>query len=195
MALIAWLLEQGGRLMERRHQGIADLSFQVRSSLRCANANCVTRHEGGYLGPRFALSRGGDGSRLMLRCVYCERELGVEFVGHVRSRRYYRFDESLRSYVRQWIEEGSLAVFDTVKEAEESGYEPYRRGPQREVMSAGEISRALENLAEQIASSVSDIASLVIAGVVSRGVIVAFRLCDIIAAHTGIRPPCIVVDV
>src|ERR1039458_4058835 len=46
----------------------------------------------------------------------------IEYVGHARSHRYYRFDENLQGYVRQWIEEGSLAVFDSVKQAEEAGY-------------------------------------------------------------------------
>ncbi len=54
-----------------------------------------------------------------LKCGFCERELKTEYVGHARSHRYYRFDENLQGYVQQWIEEGSLAVFDSVKQAEE----------------------------------------------------------------------------
>ena len=99
-----------------------------------------------------ALPAGAQANRslLVLRCDFCERELRVEFVGPCDSHRYYHFDENLYGYVRQWIEDGSLAVFETVKEAEERGYEPYRRGPQREIMNAAEIARACEAIAAQI---------------------------------------------
>ena len=84
--------------------------------------------------PRFTLGRSVDSTVLALKCGFCERELKTEYVGHARSHRYYRFDDTLQGYVQQWIEEGSLAVFDSVKQAEEGGYEPYKRGPQREIM-------------------------------------------------------------
>ena len=145
--------------------------------------------------PRFRLARSPNRSLLMLRCDYCERELRVECVGHTRSRRYYRFDESLYGFVRQWIEEGTLAVFDTVKEAEESDYEPYRRGPQREIMNAAEIARACEALADQIVADAAAMTSVVIVGVVSRGALMALRLRDLIEARTGFRPPCAALDV
>jgi pyrimidine operon attenuation protein/uracil phosphoribosyltransferase len=131
----------------------------------------------------------------MLRCDYCERELRIEFVGHTRSRRYYRFDESLYGFVRQWIEDGTLAVFDTVKQAEENAYEPYRRGPQREVMNAAEIARACHAIADQMLSDKIDIASVVMVGVVSRGALLSMRLRDLIEANTGLRPPCAALDV
>ena len=87
---------------------------------------------------------------LALKCDFCERDLKIEYVGHARSHRYYRFDETLEGYVRESIEEGSLAVFDSVKQAEEGGYEPYKRGPQREIMNEGEVVSAIESLADQV---------------------------------------------
>ena len=33
--------------------------------------------------------------------------------GHSRSHRYYKFDESLLGYVRQWLEDGTMVVFET----------------------------------------------------------------------------------
>ncbi len=100
----------------------------------------------------------------MLRCDYCERELPVEFVGHASTHRYYRYDEGLADYVRNWIAEGSLAVFDSVKQAEEAGYEPYKRGPQREIMNADEIDRAVDALADQIVKDLGDVTSVTIVG-------------------------------
>ena len=158
MALIAWMLEhaQTARKPVRLEPPI---KFKSEVTPRCPNPSCIGRHESNYLLPRFRLARSPNRSLLMLRCDYCERELRVEFVGHTRSRRYYRFDESLYGFVRQWIEEGTLAVFDTVKEAEESDYEPYRRGPQREIMNAAEIARACEALADQIVADAAGCAS------------------------------------
>jgi aspartate carbamoyltransferase catalytic subunit len=195
MALIGWLLERAARGEQRAILAPATPRFRPQPALRCVNPNCVTRHEAAYLAPRFTLARGNDCSRLMLRCDFCERELGAEFVGHVRTRRFYRFDEHLRGYVRQWIDEKSLAVFESVKQAEENGYEPYRRGPQREIMNAAEIGWALDELAGQVIADLPDAGNLIIAGIVSHGALIALRLRDLIEARTGIRPPGLMLDV
>ncbi|MGH7917292.1 MAG: phosphoribosyltransferase family protein, partial [Candidatus Binataceae bacterium] len=192
MAIIAWLLESGFKAAGARLKPIA---FKSGPAPRCANASCISRHEGAYLGSRFRLARSADRSLLMLRCDYCERELSVEFVGNSGSRRYYHFDENLNGYVRQWIEDGTLAVFETVKQAEESGYEPYRRGPQREIMKGAEIERACETIAAQIATDVPDLTAVVIVGVITRGALLAMRIRDLLESATGVRPPCAVLDV
>ncbi len=194
MALIAWLLEP------RRiaaHPLIADppIKFKGEPAPRCLNPTCITRNEGPYLHPRFRLARTTNRSLLVLRCEYCERELRVDFVGHATSHRFYRFDENLYGYVRQWIEEGSLAVFETVKEAEERGYEPYRRGPQREIMNALEIMAACTAIAAQITADVADPAALAFVGVVSRGAMLALRLRNLIEARSGVHAPCAALDV
>ena len=118
----------------------------------------------------------------------------VEYVGHATAHRYYPFDESLNGYVRQWIEDGSLAVFESVKEAEEHGYEPYKRGPQREIMNAAEIEHACQAMADQVAADVADPTALAIVGVISRGAMLAMRLRDLIEVRTGVRPSCAAVD-
>src|SRR5208282_3047241 len=151
--------------------------------------------EGAYLAPRFTLGRGMDTTVLALKCGFCESELKIEYVGHARSHRYYRFDENLQGYVRQWIEEGSLAVFDSVKHAEEAGYEPYRRGPQREIMNQKEVVGAIESLADQVIADVHDMPGVSIVGVVSRGAMLALRLRDLLGAKTGVLPPCAALDV
>ncbi len=119
----------------------------------------------------------------------------VEFVGHASTHRYYRYDEGLADYVRNWIAEGSLAVFDSVKQAEEAGYEPYKRGPQREIMNADEVEHAVEALADQIVQDLGDITSVTIVGVVSRGALLGMRISHFIEARTGVKVPTALIDV
>ncbi len=195
MALIAWLVENAGKPRARPEPEQPLIRFKAGTAPRCANANCITRHEGRYLHARFRLAPAVNRTVLMLRCEFCEREVKVEYIGHARSRRYYRFDESLYGYVRQWIDEQSLVIFDDVKQAEESSYGPYRRGPQREVMNADEIARATGALAAQMIADLPDLASVGLLGVVSRGAILAMRLRETIRSQTGIAPPCAALDV
>jgi aspartate carbamoyltransferase catalytic subunit len=194
MALIAWLMEKAAATTSPR--AIAEpIRFKAEPPPRCSNLNCITRFEGAYLSPRFTLGRSADTTVLALKCEYCERDLKTEYVGHTRSHRYYRFDENLQGYVRQWIEEGSLAVFDSVKQAEEGGYEPYKRGPQREIMNEQEVVRAIESLADQVIADVLDMPSVSIVGVVSRGAMLALRLRELIGSKTKVFPPCAALDV
>src|ERR1700689_3400959 len=195
MALIAWLMERGATAVVSSRSDADPIRFKAELPPRCANLNCITRFEGAYLAPRFMLGRSIDPNVLALKCDYCEREVKIEYVGHARSHRYYRFDENLKGYVRQWIEEGSLAVFDSVKQAEEAGYEPYKRGPQREVMNEEEIVRAIESLADQVIADVTDMSGVSIVGVVSRGAMLALRLRDLIGSKTRVLPPCAALDV
>ncbi|HLW70853.1 MAG TPA: aspartate carbamoyltransferase catalytic subunit [Candidatus Binataceae bacterium] len=194
MALIVWMLETAQR--ERPPAARETLiAFKHEAAPRCVNAGCISRHEPAYLSPRFRLARAADRSVLAIRCDLCERELRAEYVGHATAHRYYHFDENLYGYVQQWIAEGSLAVFETVKEAEERGYEPYKRGPQRELMNAAEIEQACQTMADQIVAGVADPAQLAIVGVISRGAILAMRLRELVQARTGVRPACAAVDV
>jgi pyrimidine operon attenuation protein/uracil phosphoribosyltransferase len=86
-------------------------------------------------------------------------------------------------------------IFDDVKQAEESGYGPYRRGPQREIMNAGEIARASEELASQMISDLPDLSAVSLVGIVSHGAVLAVRLRQLIQAQTKIAPPCAAVEV
>jgi aspartate carbamoyltransferase catalytic subunit len=195
MALIASLLENRARPVKAAALPQPAISFKNGVAPRCANPSCITRQESSYLQPRFRFAPSTNRASLSLRCDFCERNLRVDYVGHTSSRRYYPFDESLHGYVRQWMEDGTLAVFDSVKEAEERGYEPYRRGPQREIMNSDEIVRACEAMAAQIVADAADPTSLVIVGVVTRGALLALRLRELVAIRTGVRPPCAALDV
>lgn len=192
--MLAWLMETTKAGRTRTRAAAESIRFKSSTPPRCANPNCITRFEGAYLRPRFTLARSIDATLLTLKCDFCERELKIEYVGHVRSHRYYRYDENLLGYVRQWIEEASLAVFESVKQAEEAGFEPYKRGPQREIMNADEIGRALESLADQMIADVADMTGVSIVGVISRGAVLALRLRDLIELKTRVRPPCAALD-
>ncbi|MGO9062900.1 MAG: phosphoribosyltransferase family protein [Candidatus Binataceae bacterium] len=194
MALIGWLLENAGSTRIRAG-GPKPLTFKAENAPTCANPSCISRHESRYLRPRFRMAPAFSRAELCLRCEFCERELKVQYVGHSRSRRYYKFDESLIGYVRQWLEDGTMAVFETVKQAEEAGYEPYRRGPQREIMNAEEIARAVEAMAAQIIRDLPDLARVSVVGIVSHGALLALRLCELIEQHTKVRIPCAALDV
>ncbi|HWJ40652.1 MAG TPA: aspartate carbamoyltransferase catalytic subunit [Candidatus Limnocylindrales bacterium] len=194
MALIAWLMEKAAASDSPRVTA-EPIRFKAELPPRCSNLNCITRFEGAYLAPRFTLGRSADTTVLALKCGFCERDLKIEYVGHARSHRYYRFDENLQGYVQQWIEEGSLTVFDSVKQAEEGGYEPYKRGPQREIMNEQEVVRAIESLADQVIGDVGDMPGVSIVGVVSRGAMLALRLRDLIGSKTKVFPPCAALDV
>jgi aspartate carbamoyltransferase catalytic subunit len=195
MALIAWMLENAETSDRAVPKALPPMRFKSESAPRCPNANCITRFEGAYLKPRFRLARASTDSALLLRCDFCERELIVEFVGHASSRRYYRYDEGLADYVRNWIAEGTLAVFDSVKQAEEAGYEPYKRGPQREIMNAEEVERIIDTLVDQIVKDLGDVTMVTIVGVVSRGALLAMRISHLIEARTGVKVPTALIDV
>jgi aspartate carbamoyltransferase catalytic subunit len=195
MALIAWLMEKAAAASTSPRATAEPIHFKAEAPPRCSNLNCITRFEGAYLLPRFTLGRSLDSTVLALKCGFCERDLKTEYVGHARSHRYYRFDDTLQGYVQQWIEEGSLAVFDSVKQAEEGGYEPYKRGPQREIMNEAEVVRAIESLADQVIAETADMAGVSIVGVVSRGAMLALRLRELIGSKTKVFPPCAALDV
>ncbi len=195
MALIAWLIQHAAEAERPTLPALPPVSFKSQTAPRCSNPTCITRSEEAYLKPRFRLARTSAATALMLRCDFCERDLPVEFVGHARTHRYYHFDESLSSYVNAWIEEGSLAVFDSAKHAEEAGYEPYRRGPQREIMNADEIEQALEALAAQVISDLPGMSAVAIVGIVSRGAVLAMRLRELVEARSGMKLKCAAVDI
>ena len=153
MALIAWLIEKVARRRRQRTADAEPISFKSEPPPRCANPNCITRMRA----PTCAAIQARRRARA--RCAgaamrFLRPRAEADFVGHARSHRYYRFDESLYGYVRQWIEEGSLAVFDSEKQAEEHGYEPYRRGPQREIMNEAGGRARVRALADQLIADV-----------------------------------------
>ncbi len=155
---------------------------------QCANANCVTRTEALSARPRFELLFSGSGGALVLRCFYCNHQLRVEYVGHTGSRRYCPYDLSLDETFAEWLKRGELAIFDSIKQAEELGYEPYKSGPQRSIMGEEEIQSAIRRMAEAILKESEDSERLVLLGVKTKGAVIARRIADEMQKIGGRRP-------
>lgn len=145
---------------------------------QCHNANCVTRTERISTRPRFELLFTGPGGALILRCFYCDHQLKVRYMGHTRSRKYCTYDITLGETVREWLKQEELAIFDSIKQAEELGYEPYKSGPQRNIMDEGEIREAISQMSEQILKESEDPDRLLILGIRTKGSYIAQRIAE-----------------
>jgi pyrimidine operon attenuation protein/uracil phosphoribosyltransferase len=125
----------------------------------------------------------------MLRCFYCDHQLKAQFVGHTKSKRYCPYDSALTGALEQWLRAGELVVFDSIKQAEELGYEPYKTGAQRSIMGQREIAAAVGEIAAKIMAETQDPDRLVIFGIRTSGAILAGRIAAEIEAQSGRRIP------
>jgi pyrimidine operon attenuation protein/uracil phosphoribosyltransferase len=82
----------------------------------------------------------------------------------------------LAETVKEWLQHRELAIFDSIKQAEELGYEPYKSGPQRSVMDEREVRQAIQEIARQILSETEDAARLLILGIRTKGSYLAQRI-------------------
>ncbi len=145
---------------------------------QCANANCVTRAERFSTRPRFEVLFSGPGGALILKCFYCDHQLKVRYIGHTKSRKYCPYDITLEDTVQEWLKHGELAIFDSIKQAEELGYEPYKGGPQRNIMDEAEIREAIRQMSEQILKESEDPDRLLILGIRTKGSYLAKRIAE-----------------
>ncbi len=142
----------------------------------CVNANCVTVTETGSAQRRYEVLSGGPGGALILSCVYCDHRFKVQLVGHVKSRRYCAYDISLRATVMEWLEKNDLAVFNSIKEAEELGYEPYQISGQRRIMDDADIQAAVESIGSEILKECQETDRLLLLGIRTQGSALARRI-------------------
>jgi len=159
-------------------------SYQSPEALgpQCRNANCVTAKEPISAPQKFALFTVGEIGTLILACSYCDHRFKVEYIGHVPSKRYCAYDHALGATVGAWLQSGDLAIFDSIKEAEELGYEPFSAGPQRELMDENEIRSAITEISRQILRDCRDPDRLLLLGVRSVGTQLAQRMAAEIEA-------------
>jgi aspartate carbamoyltransferase catalytic subunit len=143
---------------------------------QCTNPKCVTITEPGSTRRRFELLRGGPGGALVLACLYCNHRLKVRFVGNLKSKRYCSYDAALADTIKGWFKKKELAIFDSIKQAEELGYEPYKTGPQRTIMDDLEIQSGLRKMAEEILQDCEDPDRLLFLGIRTKGSYLAQRL-------------------
>ncbi|TAJ91710.1 aspartate carbamoyltransferase catalytic subunit, partial [bacterium] len=145
---------------------------------QCANANCVTRTERISTRPRFEVLFSGPGGALILKCFYCDHQLKVRYMGHAKSRKYCPYDITLEETVQEWLKHGELAIFDSIKQAEELGYEPYKGGPQRNIMDEAEIREAIREMSEQILKESEEPDRLLVLGIRTKGSYLARRIAE-----------------
>ncbi len=145
---------------------------------QCANANCVTRTERISTRPRFEVLFSGPGGALILKCFYCDHQLKVRYMGHAKSRKYCPYDITLEETVQEWLKHGELAIFDSIKQAEELGYEPYKGGPQRNIMDEAEIREAIRQMSEQILKESEEPDRLLVLGIRTKGSYLAKRIAE-----------------
>jgi aspartate carbamoyltransferase catalytic subunit len=150
---------------------------------QCRNPNCVAVKEPASTHKRFELFSVGEIGTLILGCAYCDHRFKVQFVGNVKSKRYCSYDDSLADTMRDWLKKNQLAIFDSLKEAEELGYEPVKSGPQRALMGDVEIASALAEMSRQILRDCRDPDRLLILGVRSVGSQLAQRIAAEIEAQ------------
>ena len=101
---------------------------------RCRNANCITVKEPLSTERRFRIYFADHIGALILGCDYCDHRFKVDYVGNVKAKRYSSFDNALSETIHDWWDKGELALFDSIKEAEELGYEPTKSSGQRILM-------------------------------------------------------------
>lgn len=179
MALLKFLFDSLGRTKSRAPQKkIALYESPEPSGPQCPNGNCVTRTELISTRPRFEILFTGPGGALILKCFYCDHQLKVQYMGHTKSRKYCPYDIALGDTVREWLAHGELAIFDSIKQAEELGYEPYKIGPQRNIMDEAEIREAICQMSEQILKESEDPDRLLILGIRTKGSYLAKRIAQ-----------------
>jgi aspartate carbamoyltransferase catalytic subunit len=177
MALLKFLFDQGEAktLSGKRSRGPRYQSPE-RLGPQCTNVNCITVTEPSSTRRRFDLLFSGAGAALVLRCIYCDHRFRVLLVGHVKSKRYCAYDTGLADTVKEWLKKKELTIFNSIKEAEELGYEPYKSGPQRTVMDEHEIQSAVEEMGRQIGRDHNDLDRLLILGIRTKGSLLAQRI-------------------
>jgi pyrimidine operon attenuation protein/uracil phosphoribosyltransferase len=112
----------------------------------------------------------------------------VDYIGNVKSKRYDAYDNALGAAVSDWWDKGELALFESIKEAEELGYEPTRSSAQRVLMTESEIESALAAMSQQILDDCRDPDRLLILGVRSVGSQLAQRIAEQIEARRNRKP-------
>jgi aspartate carbamoyltransferase catalytic subunit len=187
MALLKFLFDQ--RAVTRSiTKGTGAYHDSLSCGPKCRNLNCVTLKEPISTQRRLEIYFADEFGVLIIRCAYCDHRFKVELVGHVKSKRYCAYDIAFAETVREWMGHKELAVFDSIKEAEELGYEPYKTGPQRVLMEEAEISAALADVSQQILRDCQDVDRLTIVGVRSVGSRLAQRIAGEIEARLKRKP-------
>lgn len=185
MALLKFLFDQRQKAAPAGKSGAIPYVSPEAIGPLCRNPNCVTLKEPVSSTRRFEIIALGEANALVLGCAYCDYRIKIQIAGHTKSKRYAYFDASMAATLREWRKSGELALFDSIKEAEELGYEPFHSGPQRVLMDEADIRSALTEMAGQVLRDCGDLDRLLVLGVRSVGACLALRLAGEIEAQSG----------
>jgi aspartate carbamoyltransferase catalytic subunit len=188
MALLKFIFDQLGKTAAPEKKSRSGYQTPERLGPQCANPNCITVTEPSSTRKRFDLLFTGAGGALILRCVYCDHRFKVQLVGHVNSKRYCAYDAALADTIKAWLNKTELAIFNSIKEAEELGYEPYKSGPQRTVMDESEIQSAVQEMSRQIVRDCHDLEALLILGIRTKGSLLAQRIAAELERQQNRKP-------
>jgi aspartate carbamoyltransferase catalytic subunit len=166
----------------------------IRVGPRCGNPNCITRREEVASERRFRLHHEPAG-RAHLLCLYCDHETHIQVIGNRKSRHYSVYGEPMYGYLEAWLRNDALLIFDSLKQAEEAGYRPYKIGPQKSIMTAAEVAQSIAALTEAVVGDTAELNDLVVIGVKTAGALIARRIVDRIQAARGAAVELGVVDV
>ena len=188
MALLKFLFDRREKKPHRVKNPVFIYESPETIGPQCRNPNCVTLKEPVSTRKRFELFSPGETGTLILACAYCDHRFKVQYVGNAKSKRYCPFDAALGLTLHDWLKAGELAIFDSIKEAEELGYEPIQSGPQRVLMSEPQIASALVEMSAQILRDCRNPDRLLILGVRSVGAQLAQRLAQEIEKQRQRKP-------
>lgn len=166
----------------------------MRIGPRCANPNCITRREEVQSERRFRFHREAGG-RAHLVCLYCDHETRIQVIGNRKSKHFHVYEEPMYGYLDAWQRDDALVIFDSVKQAEEAAYKSYKLGPQKSIMSAQEVERAIAELTDAILRDTAELKELVIVGIRMAGAFLAHRIAERIRVMRGAAVDLGVLDV
>ena len=188
MALLKFLFDRREERPAKTKQKGAPYETPEPIGPQCHNPNCVTQKEPRSTRKRFEIFSVGQNGTLILGCAYCDHRFRVQFIGNVKTKRFCSYDNSLAEAVKDWLKTNELAVFDSLKAAEELGYEPYKSGPERTLMEGADIKNALAEISRQILADCRDPDRLVILGVRTAGAQLARRIAGEIESVRKHKP-------
>jgi aspartate carbamoyltransferase catalytic subunit len=188
MALLKFLFDRSERKPSvAKSQSIAYESPEAIGP-QCRNPNCVTLKEPVSTHKRFELFSLGESGAMILGCAYCDHRFKVQYIGNAKSKRYCSFDAALAATLGEWLNKRELAIFDSIKEAEELGYEPIKSGSQRVLMNEAQVTSAVVEMSAQILRDCQNPDRLLILGVRSAGAQLAQRLAGEIERQRQRKP-------
>jgi pyrimidine operon attenuation protein/uracil phosphoribosyltransferase len=157
----------------------------------CPNDNCVCRHERDIPQHFRVLAREKTYAShlLILECAYCGLEVSAHIVGNRKTKKFCAYDPVFDDFVKHWLSQDALVLFNSEAEAMSLGFSAYSSGPQRQIMNSGDVVAAIEKLAKNIAGSTPDLDSVCLIGLRSRGDIIAQRIASIIERDYSIKVP------